>query len=428
MNQTVPEREQLIRLQYAGPAWLAGGWVLCVVLFVLCFFQVDADNFAAFAAFGLTGVTLAWLLTGVALQRRVIAPLREVGAAVRANNTNALNNAARSTSFAELHALIASSTSYIVYEHQRSEELATAMRLRTAELASTIEQLERTQDSLRRQERLVSLGQLAAGVAHEVNNPAGYIRNNLEILQQYVDDLIRRESEFRECANRSERVGELLEQMDRFDRQHDMSFVFSDLPHVIAASRTGVERIIRIVSSLTTFARTEDGTMHPVRVADSVRTALDMMRTSLPDDIELDIRLDEDAWSCASAGRLEQVFINLLSNARDALTGDTQHSSESSKRIAIQMWHGGNEQNTIAVAIRDNGCGMDSRVLERALDPFFTTKGVGEGTGLGLSIAHEIVDGIGGSMDIQSQPGRGTVVLMRMPDCGGTNGNDRNGN
>ncbi len=423
-----PEPKRLIRLRRAGPSWIAAGCAVSVGLTVIIGFEVDAASRVPIVLAVLTATILVWLFTFLMLKRGVIAPLDDIGAAVRANDMKGLNDVARRTAVAEFHTLIAAFTSFIVLEQQRSEELNAAMRLRTAELTESLERLQRTQDMLRRHERLASLGQLAAGVAHEVNNPAGYIRNNLEMLDRYVRDINEREREFRRAAETSASVRELSERMNIYDRDHDLHFVFSDLPEVVGASRTGIERIIRIASSLTAFSRAEDGNLHPVRVADSVRTAVDMIRTSLPDDIAVELTLDEDVWVCASPGRLEQVFVNLLSNARDALMSEASDSHNASKKITLQIWHGPIEEGVVTVSVRDNGCGMDAKVAANALNPFFTTKAVGEGTGLGLSIAHEIVDGIGGSLDIQSEEGRGTAVLVRLPDCGGSNGYDSTGN
>jgi len=227
-----------------------------------------------------------------------------------------------------------------------------------------------------RAERLASLGRLAGGVAHEINNPLAYVQLNLEIIRKHVGTL--------------------------------PSDVNARLGRAITESLDGAERMRRIVRSLADFSRGEEEPLTPVDVNAALDAAIHMTENKIRHRARL-IR-SYGAYRCARANeyRLGQVFVNLLVNAADAIPdGDVEHHEI---RVTTRMGLAG-----VVIEISDTGTGIPPEARERLFDPFFTTKPVGMGTGLGLSICHSIVSSFGGSISVQSPPGKGATFEVVLP-------------
>lgn len=272
---------------------------------------------------------------------------------------------------------------------------------RNAELARSKAELERLQAQIVHSEKMASLGQLAAGVAHELNNPAGFIYGNMEIL--------------RECAAGLERLHQYYDNAPlsayiadgarAVKQEIGYEHLLTDLRSIVADCHSGAERIRDVVQNLRLFSRLDEAEFKKVDLHEGLDSTLRLLsqyygpgRTTLERDYA-----DLPLVDCY-AGQLNQVWMNLLVNAAQAA------GSEGYVRVATCR-----EGETAMVRISDTGRGIAPEYLKRIFDPFFTTKPIGEGTGLGLSITYGIVERHGGSISVESRPGEGTTFTVAIP-------------
>jgi PAS domain S-box-containing protein len=246
--------------------------------------------------------------------------------------------------------------------------------------AHDLRERQRIQARLMKADRLASLGSLAAGVAHEINNPLAYVIANLDLVHE---GLTRREG-----GSTAPSYVELLQMV-------------SDIAD-------GTDRVRRIVGDLRSFARSGEERLGPVKVSDVLDTAVDIAANEIRHRAQLVRRYREVPPVLAEEGRLAQVFLNLLVNAAQAIP-----ESGAGHRIAVTT--DVDPEGLVVVEVSDTGVGIDPGVVDHVFDPFFTTKGVGEGTGLGLSICHGIVTSLGGTIEVHSQPGAGARFRVRLP-------------
>lgn len=289
------------------------------------------------------------------------------------------------------------------------------------ELAQTLEKLQRTQLQLVQSEKMSSVGQLVAGVAHEINNPISFIHGNLVHADRYVTDL--------------------MELLDRY-RQHyplphpeivsaieavDLEFVQDDLRKLLKSMHVGTERIQRIVKSLRTFSRLDEAEVKNVNLHEGIDSTLLILRTRLrAQSWRPEIRVIRNYGNLPRlkcyAGQLNQVFMNLLSNAIDALeerdqtrTLEQMEQVPSKIQICTQL-NAETDPPGIEILVADNGPGMSQAICDRLFTPFFTTKPVGKGTGLGLSISYQVItERHDGSITCHSVPGQGTTFKITLP-------------
>ena len=233
-------------------------------------------------------------------------------------------------------------------------------------------------------ERLASLGTLAAGIAHEINNPLSFVIGNLV----FVSDAFGAEA------------------AEGKDKAHNQA----ELEKAVSEAMEGAQRIAGIVRDMKLFARADRETMRPIELGKVLETALRMVRSSIEKRAELVREIEAIPRVLGNEARLTQVLLNVLANALDALPD--RNVAENQIRVVLKPSAEGNQ---VVLEVRDNGEGITASILPRVFDPFFTTKPVGEGMGLGLSISRSIVSGHGGTLDIESTPGIGTVVRMLLP-------------
>ncbi len=279
-----------------------------------------------------------------------------------------------------------------------------------AELAQAYRDLQTAQTQLIQTEKLASLGQLAAGVAHEINNPVGYILSNLTTMGEYAGDLLLLLRAASEAADRHAGGGdarEALERLGQLRRKIDADFILEDFQKAAEESRQGAVKIRDIVRSLREFSHVDEGELKPSDINVCLEEALRICRNELK--YRADVRRDFGDLPRVPVypQRLEQVFINLLMNAAQAI----QRRGE----IVVSTRVEGDEA---VVRIRDTGTGIPPEHMKRLFEPFFTTKPVGKGTGLGLHVAYKIARVHDGRIDVSSEPGRGTEVAVRLPLAG----------
>ncbi|ODG99484.1 histidine kinase [Nostoc sp. KVJ20] len=285
----------------------------------------------------------------------------------------------------------------------------------TQKLAQALHDLQQTQTQLIQTEKMSSLGQLVAGIAHEINNPVNFIYGNINHVNDYTQDLLSiLELYLQNTPNPSSEISDRAFEID-------LEFLMEDLPKTLSSMKIGIDRIRQIVLGLRNFSRLDQAEMKPVDIHEGIDSTLLILQHRLkakPESpaIKLVKEYSDLPLVECYAGPLNQVFMNVLSNAIDAL--EDYQSQPHSSEITISTALGELEGNIKSVVIRiaDNGSGIPEALKTRICDPFFTTKPVGKGTGLGLSISYQIVvDKHGGVFKCDSQPGLGTEFWIEIP-------------
>jgi two-component system NtrC family sensor kinase len=263
--------------------------------------------------------------------------------------------------------------------------------------------LRRTQAKVLQQEKMASIGQLAAGVAHEINNPIGFIKSNLGTLGKYLSRLTRFLAVQSECIEASVPP----EQAERVREQKaglKIDYIVGDLDDLIRESLEGTERVRSIVADLKSFSRVDDSEYKQADLNECLRTTINIVWNEIKYKASLEKELGEIPKTRCYPQQMNQVFMNLLVNAANAI--------EQRGVITVRSWE---EDGHIYVTVADTGQGIPEAHLTRIFEPFFTTKEVGKGTGLGLSITHDIVKKHNGEITVRSEPGKGAVFTVRIP-------------
>jgi two-component system, NtrC family, sensor kinase len=282
-----------------------------------------------------------------------------------------------------------------------------ALHDRHVELEEAYARLKHTQSQLLQSEKMASIGQLAAGVAHEINNPIGYVHSNLGTLQGYLASLLDLLDTYDAVCAANPGMSQDLAQVAALKRRIDYDFLRGDLPQLVSESREGIGRVKKIVLDLRDFSHAgeiDDDEWATVDLHRGIDSTLNIVWNELKYKATLDKHYAELPLVECLPSQLNQVFMNLLVNAGQAIT-ENGH-------IAIRT---SVEAGEVCIAISDNGAGIAPDVLPRIFDPFFTTKPIGKGTGLGLSLSYGIIQKHDGRIVAESQPGVGTTFRIYLP-------------
>lgn len=294
-------------------------------------------------------------------------------------------------------------------------DLYTQSQTKAQALETALRELQRTQTQIVQSEKMSSLGQLVAGVAHEINNPVGFIYGNLTHATEYAQDLLHLVKCYQQ--HYPDPHPQLVQELEAAD----LDFILEDLPKVLSSMKLGADRIRQIVLSLRNFSRLDEADLKAVDLHEGLENTLTILQSRLkatPKQCAVQVRKHYGNLPPVEcyAGQLNQVFMNLLSNAIDAL--ESQRCLQDLDRepaIAIRTEYV-EAQQAIAITISDNGAGIEQEIIDRIFDPFFTTKPIGKGTGLGLSISYQIVtEKHGGTLAVRSTPGQGTEFAIALP-------------
>ncbi|MFB2938063.1 PAS domain-containing protein [Aerosakkonemataceae cyanobacterium BLCC-F154] len=319
-----------------------------------------------------------------------------------------------------------------IAERQKAElalrESQAKLQEKNQQLKSTLKDLKQTQTQLIQSEKMVSLGQVVAGIAHEINNPISFIYGNLDYANEYVKTLFKLVQSY--STYYPNPPYEIQQQIE----ENDLGFIIQDFPKLLNSMQSGAERIEKIVKSLRTFSRLDEADMKSVDIHEGIESTLMLLqgRLKCPEKklaIQVIRNYSELPLVECYAGQLNQVIMNLLSNAIDsfesrsaieALEEKEQNGSIEEisadphpSRITIRTYL--SAIGNVAISISDNGCGIPESIRKRVFDPFFTTKPVGQGTGLGLSVAHSIIERHGGKITCESELGKGTKFIVEIP-------------
>ncbi len=290
---------------------------------------------------------------------------------------------------------------------QNVETRTLELREKNERLQELLDELNRTQLQMVQAEKMSALGQMVAGVAHEINNPVNFIHGNLTHVQQYAQDLLSLMQAYQDQYPNPPRS--LQSQIDEID----LDFLMQDMLQILQSMNIGTQRIREIVLSLRNFSRLDESGCKAVDLHEGLDNTLMILQHRLKgkgerQEIQVIREYGQLPLVQCFAGQLNQVFMNLLANAIDAL--------EDSEDPRIWIWTKQVDDDRVQLAIADNGSGIPKEVCSRLFDPFFTTKPVGKGTGLGLSISHQIVtEKHSGSLACDSTPGEGTKFIVELP-------------
>jgi len=285
-------------------------------------------------------------------------------------------------------------------ELKKAAEELTRKNLRLNEALAA---LKRSQAKVLHQEKMASIGQLAAGVAHEINNPIGFINSNLSTLGKYLSRLsgfLAAQSECIAAGAPPEQVESVRQQQARLK----IDYIVKDLEDLVRESLEGAERVRSIVADLKSFSRVDESEFKQADLNECLRSTINIVWNEIKYKATLKKEMGEIPRTRCYPQQMNQVFMNLLVNAA--------HAIEHQGIITVRSWE---EDGYVCVSVADTGQGIPEPNLNRIFEPFFTTKEVGKGTGLGLSITYDIVKKHNGEITVRSEPGKGTVFTVRIP-------------
>jgi PAS domain S-box-containing protein len=302
--------------------------------------------------------------------------------------------------------------------YQRSLQEAERAQKRAQELSQTLQELKRTQSQLVQSEKMASLGQLVAGIAHEINNPVSFIQGNIEPATNYANDLLKLVELYQQHEKQPH------PEIQEFAEAIDLEFLREDFPELLSSMKIGASRISEIVKSLKTFSRLDEAERKETNIHEGIDSTLTILRNRLkanPPVPEIRVVTEYDPQLSSVEcypGQLNQVFVNLLANAIDAI--EEKYRGEHGANIAeppqLKVRTQKIQQQSCRIEITDNGIGIPESMQQQLFDPFFTTKPVGQGTGLGLSISYSIiVEKHQGQLHCFSEPGNGTQFVIELP-------------
>jgi two-component system, NtrC family, sensor kinase len=287
---------------------------------------------------------------------------------------------------------------------QLLEDKTRMLHQRNIELSKTNERLIQQQASMLKQEKLATLGTLAAGVAHEINNPLAFVTSNISALEDYhrayhamfefVKDL------------RTRMTPDKVEDLNAEISKLDLEYLDQDLPMLMTETLEGLDRVKKIVLSLRNFARSQDGERAYSDINEGIRSTLRLVQSEIKQGIDVQLSLGDLPKVNCNPSEINQVILNIVVNAA--------HAAKDRAHPHIRICTTTNDRH-IQVSIEDNGHGMSPHTLKNLFMPFFTTKPIGEGTGMGMAIAHKIVEDHGGELSVTSQEDVGTTFTLTLP-------------
>ena len=299
------------------------------------------------------------------------------------------------------------------------QELNRKLNRQALDLNAALSELQQSQLHLIQSEKLSALGNLVAGVAHEINNPISFLSGNLPPTQESVEALFEIIDLYQRTYPQPDDT--LMQAVEDLE----LDFIRDDLPKMLSSMKEGIKRIREISTSLRTFSRTDTLLLTSFNIHEGLDSTLLILKHRLKANdrrpaIEVEKHYEELPEIQCFAGKLNQVFMNLISNAIDALDESNQDCSfleiqDNPNRITVTTTVDG-EMEQVQIQIADNGPGISEAMQQRIFEEYFTTKGVGKGTGLGLAISHQIINrDHGGTLTLRSQPGQGATFIITLP-------------
>jgi two-component system NtrC family sensor kinase len=300
--------------------------------------------------------------------------------------------------------ILISDATGIAIQHQELEVLAARLQKEKTEQTTLIQKLEAAQAQLLQSEKMAAVGQLAAGIAHEINNPMAFVTSNINSFETGLDDLMALIDEYDENIIKPGSAA-IQASAQQLKEKYDFDFLMQDLKDLIAETKEGADRVKKIVQDLKDFSHVSESEWQLADLHKGLDSTLNVIWNEIKYKAEVVKHYgDIPAIECI-ASQLNQVFMNLIINA--------SHAIENKGIITITTRMA--NDNTVTISVKDDGHGIDKQNLARLFEPFFTTKPVGKGTGLGLSLSYNIIKKHQGKIEVKSEPGTGTEFTIVLP-------------
>lgn len=276
------------------------------------------------------------------------------------------------------------------------------------QLQKKVEELQQAKSQLVQSEKMAAVGQLAAGIAHEINNPVGFISSNLGSLNEYLEAIQKVLLKQAACIDKLSEEGcsgaEVIQELEALKKKVDLGFILSDIEQLMSDSIEGTQRVKGIVADLSDFSHVDEPELAREDINQLLEKTINVAWNELKYKADIKRGFGDLPKIMCNGGKLAQAFLNLLVNAAQAI--------ESKGVITIRT---GRDGARVWVTIADTGSGIPEPILSKVFDPFFTTKDVGSGTGLGLHMVQNVIDSHSGTIDISSELGKGTVFRLTLP-------------
>jgi signal transduction histidine kinase len=288
----------------------------------------------------------------------------------------------------------------IVLEHKVEE--------RTSELNKTLSNLKLTQSKLVDAEKMSSLGQLTAGIAHEINNPINFVSSNIKPLREDIVDINTIMNKYEELLT-TVNIKEKLNEIEQLKKELDFEYLKTELNTIVDGIEDGASRTKEIVSGLRNFSRLDEDELKEANINHGLDSTLILIKNKLK-GIRVNRGFEDIPNIECYPGKLNQLFMNVIDNAISAIHKKDMDNSQGEITIKTSA-----DEKYLSISVKDNGIGIDNKKIDKIFEPFFTTNDVGEGTGLGLSIAHTIVEAHNGEIGVKSEKNRGTEMVIKIP-------------
>lgn len=289
------------------------------------------------------------------------------------------------------------------------EERTHELNLSNQELNSALTELKNAQTQLVDAEKMASLGQLTAGIAHEINNPINFVSSNIKPLRRDIEDIQALIAKY-EGVIAQNAIDDKFEEVKKFKKELDYDYLTHEIDVLLKGMADGAGRTVEIVKGLKSFSRLDESDLKYANINEGIDSTLIILSSTFRGKINIVRELGEIPEIECFAGKLNQVFMNIINNAAQAVL--TAHANDDEGKVVIKTQPSG---DGVSIHIIDNGVGMTEEVRSKIFDPFFTTKKAGEGTGLGLSIVYSIIELHKGSIEVKSELGVGTEFIITLP-------------
>jgi two-component system NtrC family sensor kinase len=292
---------------------------------------------------------------------------------------------------------------------EQNSMLEAQVKIRTDELELVLRNLQNTQSQLVNQEKMASLGQLTAGIAHEINNPINFVSSNITPLKRDIKDIMEIIGFYRSKGELEFYDASKKEAKD-LEEELELDYVLDEVDQLLKGMDDGARRTVEIVKGLRIFSRVDEQDVKKVDLHDGINSTIILLNSTMPTRIRIERDFGELPLVECLAGKINQVFMNIINNAIHAISDNIEKIKDPRILITTRAI-----QDSIIIEIGDNGLGMPESVKKKIFEPFFTTKAVGKGTGLGLSIVYSIIENHKGTLVVETEEGQGTTFIITLP-------------